>query len=61
MLVPMSLSGGTLRVTNRPKILDHVPANPNDSKEVKFSNEKIGTHTSDTIDPDASVQNFLLS
>jgi hypothetical protein len=35
-----------------------VAANPNDSKELNFSNEEIEIQTFVVIDPDASVQNF---
>jgi hypothetical protein len=50
----------TSHVTNHPGNLDHVAVNPNDPKEIEFSNEKIKIQTSIIIDPDASVQNFLL-
>jgi hypothetical protein len=37
-----------------------VPANPNDSKEIEFLNEKLEIQSSDVIDPDASVHDFRL-
>jgi hypothetical protein len=35
-----------------------VAVNPNDPKEIEFSNEEIEIQTSVIIDPDASVQDF---
>jgi hypothetical protein len=53
-----SASCVTPHVTNHLGILDHVAVNPNDRKEIEFSNEEIEIQTSVVIDPDASVQIF---
>jgi hypothetical protein len=40
-------------VTNHPGNFDHVSVNPNDPKEIDFSNEEIEIQTSVVIDPNA--------
>jgi hypothetical protein len=47
-------------VTNHPRNLDHLVVNPNNPKEIKFSNKEVEIQYYVVIDPDASIQDFLL-
>jgi hypothetical protein len=50
----------TPHVANHQGNVDHAPAHSKSSKEIKFQMKKIGIQAYVVVDPDASVQKFLL-